>query len=64
MALIAACQSFWCRQCSDRYIISLSAHLHTPFTLSLISLIVSVDVKHNVYILILAVCHVDRYLVT
>ena len=24
-------ESFWWRQCSDRYIISLSPHLHTPF---------------------------------
>ena len=40
-------------QCSDRYIISLSPHLHTPFPSfypSLISLI-SVDVKHHVYLL-------------
>ena len=41
-------ESFRCWQCSDRYIISLSPHLHTPFTPfspSLISLVVSVDVK-------------------
>ena len=37
---------------SDRYIISLpSPHLHTPFSPSLISLMVSVDVKHHVYLL-------------
>ena len=39
---------------SDRYIISLSPHLHTPFSPfspSLISLVVSVDVKHRVYLL-------------
>ena len=34
-------KSFWWRQCSDRYIISLSPHLHTPFSPSLISLMVS-----------------------
>ena len=50
-------KSFWWRQCNDRYIISLSPHLHTPFppsptfSPSLISLTVSVDVKHNVYLL-------------
>ena len=38
--------SFWWWQCSDRYIISLFPHLHNP---SLISLMVSVDVNHNVY---------------
>ena len=31
-------------ECSDRYIIS-------PFSLSIISLMVSVDVKHHVYLL-------------
>ena len=32
----------------DRYIIiSISTHLHTPFSLSLISLVVSVDVKYH-----------------
>ena len=39
---------------NDRYIISLSPHLHTPFpslSPSLISLMVSVDVKHHVYLL-------------
>ena len=37
---------------SDRYIISLSPHFHTPspFSPSLISLMVSVDVKHHVYL--------------
>ena len=40
--------------CSDRYIISLSSHLHTPFppfSPSLINLMVYVDVKHHVYLL-------------
>ena len=45
---------WWCR-CSDRYIISLFLHLHTPspppFSPSLISLMISVDVKHHVYLL-------------
>ena len=43
--------SFWCWQCSDRYIISTFPYLHTPtpFSPSLISLTVSVDVKHHVY---------------
>ena len=36
-------ESFWWCQCSDRYI--------TPFSLSLISLMISVDVKHHVYLL-------------
>ena len=44
-------ESFWWWQCSDRYIISLFPHLHTsPLTPSLISLIVSVDVKYHVYL--------------
>ena len=45
-------ESFWWWQCSDRYIISLFPHLHTPFPISpsLISLMVSVDVKHHVYL--------------
>ena len=41
---------------SDRYIISLSPHLHTPFPHfppSLISLMVSVDVKHHAYLLVI-----------
>ena len=45
-------KSFWWWQCSDRYILSLFPHLHTPFppfSPSLISLMVSVDVKHQVY---------------
>ena len=45
-------ESFWWWQCSDRYILSLFPHLHTtfpPFSTSLISLVVSVDVKHHVY---------------
>ena len=58
-------ESFWWWQCSDRYIISLPPlppppHTHTttsippaPFSPSLISLMVSVDVKHHVYLLTL-----------
>ena len=46
-------ESFWWWQCSDRYILSLSLpHLHTPSPFSapsLISLMVSVEVKHHVY---------------
>ena len=41
--------SFWWWQCSDRYIISLFPHFHAPFFPSLISLMVSVDVKNHVY---------------
>ena len=47
-------KSFWWWQCSDRYIISVSPHLHTPFppfSPSLISHPVSVDLKHHVYLL-------------
>ena len=44
-------KSFWWWQCSDRYIISLSPHLHTLFSPSLISLMVFVDVKHHVYMM-------------
>ena len=47
-------ESFWWWQRSDRYIISLSPHLDTPFppfSPSLISLMVSVDVKHHAYFL-------------
>ena len=40
-------ESFWWGQCSDRYIISLFPHLHTPFSLSLISLLVPVNIKHT-----------------
>ena len=47
-------KSFWWWQCSDRYIISLFPNLHTPspppFSPSLISRMVSVDVKHHVYL--------------
>ena len=45
-------KSFWWWQCSGRYIFSLFPHLHTPFPFSpsLISLLVSVDVKHHVYL--------------
>ena len=48
-------ESFWWWQCSDRYIISLFPHLHNPlppFSPSLINLMVSVDIKHHVYLLI------------
>ena len=44
----------WGQPRSDRYIVSLFPHLHTsfpPFSPSLISLMVSVDVKHHVYLL-------------
>ena len=47
-------KSFWWWQCSDRYIIALFPHLHTPlppFSPSLISRTVYVDVKHHVYFL-------------
>ena len=40
--------------CSDRYILSLFPPLQTPFppfSPSLISLVISVDVKHHVYLL-------------
>ena len=40
-------KAFWWRQCSGRYIIFLSPHLDPPFSSSLISLMVSVDVKHR-----------------
>ena len=48
-------ESFWWWQCSDSYIISLfptSFIPPPPFSLSLISLMVSVDVKHHVYLLL------------
>ena len=51
-------KSFRWWRCSDRYMVFLSSHLRTPsppFTPlppSLISLMVSVDVKHHVYLLI------------
>ena len=47
-------KSFRWWQCSERYIISLFPPLHTPlppFFPSLISLVVSVDVMHHVYLL-------------
>ena len=47
-------KSFWWWQCSDRYIISLFPHLHTPFPLLPVPnkpLTVSVDVKHHAYLL-------------
>ena len=47
-------QSFWWWQCSDRYIISLfPPSIPPPFSPSLISLVVFVDVKHHVYFLTL-----------
>ena len=47
-------KSFWWWQCSDGYILSLSPHLRTPSPVSpsLISLMVSVDVKHHVYFVV------------
>ena len=45
-------ESFWWWQCGDRYII----YLRTPFSLSLISLMVSVDVKPHAYLGGLCVC--------
>ena len=48
-------KSFWWWQCSDRYIISFSPHLHTLFPLPLPvpnkPYGYSVDVKHHVYLL-------------
>ena len=59
-------QSFWCWQCSDRYIITLFPHLHTPFppfSLSLISRSVSGDIKHHVtYLLTYLMCGVCLYM--
>ena len=46
-------ESFWWGQWSERYRISLFPHLHTPFSLSLISLMVPVNIK-NTY---LRVCY-------
>ena len=54
-------KSLWWWQCTDRYIISLSPHFHTPFppfSPSLINLMVSVDVKHHVYLLTLVAIYV------
>ena len=42
-------ESFWWWQCSDRYILSLLLHTPSPFSPSLISLMVSVEVKHHLY---------------
>ena len=47
-------ESFWWWQCSDRYIISFFPAPSVPpppFSPSLISFVVSVDVKHHVYLL-------------
>ena len=48
-------KSFWWWQCSDRYIISLPPPFQTssphPFSPSLISLMASVNVKHQAYLL-------------
>ena len=45
-------ESFWCWQCSDRYIISLHPpHTPTPFPPALVCLMVSVEVKYHVYLL-------------
>ena len=46
-------ESIWCSQCSDRYIISLfpTSIPLPPFSPPLVSLMVSVDVKHHVYLL-------------
>ena len=43
-------KSFWWWQCSDRYIISLPLPIY-PFFPSLISFMLSVNVKHQVYLL-------------
>ena len=51
--------SFWWWQCSDRYTVSLFPPLpypFTPFSPSLISLVVSVDVKHHVYLFTWSAC--------
>ena len=48
-------ESFWWWQCSDRYIVSLFPHPHSPFSPSLISLMASVDVKHQVYLITAAI---------
>ena len=47
-------KSFWWCQCSDRYITSLfpPTSIPPPFSPSLLSLMVSVDVKHRVYLLL------------
>ena len=54
-------ESFWCDSVVIG-IISLSPHLPSPFrpfSPSLISLMVSVDVKHNVYLLTVQTASVD-----
>ena len=48
-------KSVWWWQCSDRCILSLSPHLHNPsppppFSPSLMSLMVSVEIEHHVYL--------------
>ena len=57
-------ESFWWWQCSDRYIISLSPPPcpFPPFFPSLISLMVSVDVKHHVYLHVLGFAAALRFL--
>ena len=53
-------ESFWWWQCNDGYIISqphpIPTPTPTPFSPSLISLVVSVDVKHHGYLLELRSC--------
>ena len=43
-------KSFWSWQYSNRYTVSLFPHLHTPFSPSLVSLVVFVDVKRRIYL--------------
>ena len=57
------CRLFICL-CSDRYIISVFPHLHSPappalppFSPALISRMVSVDIKHHVYLPCMCVCN-------
>ena len=57
-------ESFWWWQCSNRYMVSLFPHLHTlfpSFSPSLISLMVSVDVKHHVYFVELLTLHTHTH---
>ena len=60
-------EPFWWWQCSDRYIISLCPHLPTlfpHFSPSLLSLMVSVDIKHHVYLLTSETDELVRQLIT